>query len=209
MTRNIIFDMGGVILPMQDISEPIRRFRQIGMTEEMALRMFGLHGQQGIFQDVESGKLSSEAFLKAYERLTGFRATFGDIEWAWRGFVCDPPRERLLWLGELRQEGYHVVLLSNTNPFLMHHCDSPAFTPEGKPIAHFFDRVYYSYLLGACKPDPRAFLRMMQEGGYKAEECLFLDDARHNVEAAKKVGMRSLHIPNNIDWIEPLRQALP
>ncbi|MCD8266970.1 MAG: HAD family phosphatase [Prevotellaceae bacterium] len=209
MTRNIVFDMGGVILPMRDIREPVSRFARLGMKEETALRMFGLHGQQGIFQDVESGKLSSKAFLKAYERLTGFRASFEDIEWAWRGFVSDPPRERLLWLGELRQEGYNVVLLSNTNPFLMHYCDSPAFTPEGKPIAYFFDRVFYSYRLSACKPDPQAFLRMMKEGGYKAEECLFLDDARHNVEAARKVGMRSLHIPDNIDWIEPLRQALP
>ncbi len=208
MIRNLIFDMGGVILPMRPIEEPIRRFARIGLPEGMAMSMFGLHGQQGIFQDVESGSLSAEAFLREYHRLTGYGATFTDIEWAWQGFVHDPPPERLRWLRELREEGYHLALLSNTNPFLNHHMESPAFSPEGLPMSSYFHSVYLSYRLHACKPSPLAFRRMLTLGGYPPEECLFLDDALPNVLAARALGIHALHVPDNHDWLLPLRQAV-
>jgi len=208
MIKNLIFDMGGIILPMRNIEEPIMRFSQIGMKREDALRLFGIYGQQGIFRDVESGTLSADDFLKAYYKLTGYAATFDEIAWAWRGFVSDPPPQRLQWLLQLRAEGFHVALLSNTNPFLMRHCDSEAFTPEGHPMGYFFDRIFYSYLIGACKPDAVAFQRMLEQGNYQPDECLFLDDALHNVEAARQQGLHALHIPDNKDWLAPLRQVL-
>ncbi len=208
MLKNIIFDMGGVILPMRPIEEPIRRFAALGLSENHARRLFGLHGQQGIFLDVESGAITADQFLHAFSQLTGRRATFADIEWAWRGFVQDPPPERLEWLTRLRQAGYRTALLSNTNPFLMRHCDGPDFTPQGHPISHYFHRVHYSYLLGACKPDPHAFHRMLTDGGYNPSECIFLDDALHNVHAARLAGMRALHIPDNRPWLQPLLHAL-
>ncbi len=208
MIRNIIFDMGGVILPMRSIEEPIRRFASIGLPEDKARRMFTLHGQSGIFLEIESGALTADEFLAAYKELTGYPATFNDIEWAWRGFVQDPPEERLGWLLRLKEEGYHTAMLSNTNPFLMHHCDSDAFSKDGHPISYYFHSTYYSYHLGACKPDPKAFLRMLDEGGYQAGECLFLDDAMHNVEAARHLGMHALHVPDNQPWLAPLRRML-
>lgn len=208
MIRNIIFDMGGVILPVREIEEPIRRFSQIGMNEDLARQLFSLYGQQGIFLEAECGSLSAEEFIEAYHKLTGYPATFEEIEWAWSGFICDPPRERLQWLNQLRADGYHVALLSNTNPFVMRHCDCGDFTPEGKPIGDFFDRLYYSYHLGACKPNPLAFRRMLELGGYQADECLFLDDGLRNVEAARREGLHVLHVPDNQDWILPLRNVL-
>ncbi len=208
MIRNLIFDMGGVVLPMRSIEEPIRRFSQIGLEVEEAKSIFGLHGQKGIFFDIESGALGADEFLQAYYELTGYHATFADIEWAWRGFVSEPPKERLEWLLKLRSEGYHVVMLSNTNPFLVHYCESNEFTPEGHPMSFYFHRIFRSYLLGACKPDPRAFQRMLEQGGYKADECLFLDDAMHNVVAARNMGMHSLHVPDNEPWLAPLLRML-
>lgn len=208
MIKNLIFDMGGIILPMRNIEEPVKRFGQIGLKREVALQMFGIYGQQGIFFQVEEGSLSAADFLSAYRDLTGYAASFEEIAWAWRGFVYDPPAERLMWMQQLRAEGYHVALLSNTNPFLMSHCDSEEFTPEGHPMGFFFDRIYYSYLLGACKPDVQAFRRMLKLGDYNACECLFLDDAFHNVEAARTIGMHALHVPDNKDWLLPLREML-
>lgn len=208
MIKNLIFDMGGVILPIQPIGEPMRRFARLGLSREQAERFFGLYGQQGIFREAETGELSAEEFLEAYHRLTGYAATFEEIAWAWLGFVHEPPVERLYELNRLRGEGWHVALLSNTNPFIMRHCESTAFSPQGQGIGSYFDRLFYSYHLGACKPDSRAFERMLELGGYRAEECLFLDDALHNVEAARALGMQALHVPENQDWAQPLRQRL-
>ncbi len=207
--RNIIFDMGGVILPMQPNSEPIRRFAQIGLDPKVGEALFSPYGQKGIFDLAESGHLSPEEFLVEYGKLTGFHATFDQVAWAWSGFVHSVPPERLEWLEQLRAEGYHTALLSNTNPFLVNDLtERESFSPQGLPMSAFFCRVYYSFDLGACKPNPKAFREMLRRGGYTPGECLFLDDALHNVEAARREGMQSIHVPDNQDWIVPLRQYL-
>lgn len=208
MIKTLLFDMGGVICPMQDPSEPAARFRRIGLSEQLAAQYFGRNGQQGIFRGVEDGSLSPDEFLDAYEQLTGYRATFDEIEWAWRGFIFPATPDRLRALRQLRAEGYHVALASNTNPFLQRWEESADFTPEGKGIQAFFDKLYYSYELKAYKPDSVFFRRILQQGNYRPEETLFLDDSQKNVEAARQTGLRAIYVPDNRLWMEPLRQAL-
>lgn len=208
MIKNLLFDMGGVICPMQDAAEPADRFRRIGLSGQLARQYFGRNGQQGIFREAEDGTLSPDGFLEAYHRLTGYRATFDEIEWAWRGFVFPPTPDRLQALRQLRAEGYHLALASNTNPFLQRWEESADFTPEGKGIQVFFDKLYYSYELKAYKPDALFFQRILQQGGYRSEETIFLDDSPKNVEAARQAGLQAIYVPDNRSWVEPLREAL-
>ena len=208
MIKTLLFDMGGVICPMQDPGVPAARFKEIGLSEKLAAQYFGRNGQQGIFRGAEDGSLSPDEFLDAYEQLTGYRATFDEIEWAWRGFIFPTTPDRLRALEQLRAKGYHVALASNTNPFLQRWEESTDFTPEGKGIQAFFDRLYYSYELKAYKPDALFFHRILQQGGYRPEETLFLDDSPKNVEAARQVGLNAIYVPDNQLWVEPLREAL-
>lgn len=208
MIRNLLFDMGGVICPMQDAAEPADRFRRIGLSGQLSRQYFGRNGQQGIFRGAEDGSLSPDEFLEEYHRLTGYRATFDEIEWAWRGFVFPPTPGRLQALRQLRAEGYHLALASNTNPFLQRWEESEDFTPEGKGIQAFFDKLYYSYELKAYKPDALFFQRILQQGGYRSEETLFLDDSPKNVEAARQAGLQAIYVPDNRLWEGPLREAL-
>lgn len=208
MIKNLLFDMGGVILPMQLPSEPVRRFAQLGLTPQLAEEYFGRSGQRGIFRQVEDGSLSADTFLDAYEQLTGYRASFEDIEWAWRGFVQPVPPERLSCLRALRAEGYHLALVSNTNPFLQHWMESGDFSDEGQGIGAFFDCLWYSYELKAYKPDTIFFERLLKAGGYEPVECLFLDDSLSNVQEAQRMGIPSVHVPDNQEWAEALKQRL-
>ncbi len=200
MIRNLIFDMGGIILPMRPKSIPIERFATLGLAPEVGEEIFSPYGQQGIFEQAETGELSAEEFLEAYRSLTGHAITFDQVQWGWLGFVEEPPRERLEWLDQLRAEGYHVALLSNTNPFIQAHIEPL--------IAAHFDAIYYSYRLGACKPNERAFRAMLAQGAYDPHECLFFDDALHNVEAARRLGIHALHVPDIQAWLSLLRSAL-
>lgn len=208
MICNLLFDMGGVVLPMNVPEEPVRRFAQLGLSQTLAQQYFGRWGQRGIFRAVEDGTLSPEEFLRAYESLTGYSATFEEISWAWRGFILPAPPKRLALLHELRAKGYHLALVSNTNPFLQHWEESADFCDQGVGIQSFFDRLWYSYELKAYKPDAYFFDRLLVLGEYQPQECLFLDDALHNVEAARAVGIAAIHVPNNEDWEEALRNYL-
>jgi len=55
-----------------------------------------------------------------------------------------------------------------------------------------FDHYFASHLIGKIKPDDEAFHHVTEELDCRAEEVLFLDDSRLNVEAAKRVGMRAV-----------------
>lgn len=54
-----------------------------------------------------------------------------------------------------------------------------------------FDRVLASCHLGARKPDPRFYLRLLDRIGLDASEVAFVDDREVNVVAAEEVGLHA------------------
>ena len=59
MIRNIAFDFGGVIVDL-DREEAVQAFIRLGL--ENADRILDKYHQTGIFQELEEGKLSEEAY---------------------------------------------------------------------------------------------------------------------------------------------------
>ena len=52
-----------------------------------------------------------------------------------------------------------------------------------------FDVVVISGEVGMRKPEPAIFEHILELMGLRAEECVFVDDLRHNVDAAVALGM--------------------
>ena len=42
-----------------------------------------------------------------------------------------------------------------------------------------------------AKPTPAIFEKMLREGGFQAEESLFVDDSPANIETARKLGFHT------------------
>jgi putative hydrolase of the HAD superfamily len=61
-------------------------------------------------------------------------------------------------------------------------------------LAAFFDKTYYSHLMGCRKPEPEAWQMVLDENGLKPEHTLFIDDTLPNVEAARALGIQSVHL---------------
>jgi len=53
------------------------------------------------------------------------------------------------------------------------------------------DHIVYSHEIGVGKPDPRAFRAACDALGAAPEDCLFIDDAAPNVEAARALGLQA------------------
>ena len=60
----------------------------------------------------------------------------------------------------------------------------------------FFHRAYYSHQMKKRKPDAEIFEQVLQEGNFRPEETLFLDDNQANVEGASKLGIKIVHVVN-------------
>ena len=198
---NIAFDLGGVVLALS-LDGAIREFERIGLHD--ARQRLDAFQQRGIFADLESGRINAETFRQELSRMIGRELTTTDCYNAWHGYVDHVPQRNLDMLRLLRNQGYKVCLLSNTNPFMMMWAGAD-FDGQGHPIGHFFDNMYLSYECGIMKPAPEIFQMMLRGQQALAEETLFVDDSPANCEAAARLGIHTLCPHNNEDWTSMLQ----
>ena len=91
------------------------------------------------------------------------------------------------WLKGLKKRGYHNYLLTNypDSFFEIHSRESFTFMP-------YVDGQIVSAVVELIKPDPNIYRILLKTYGLKAEECVFIDDRRENVETAKKLGFHGI-----------------
>lgn len=205
MIRTIIFDLGGVIITL-DQPQAVRRFVEIGLKD--AEKRLDPYTQSGMFGDLECGRISAEEFRQEFSRLAGKEVTYEECRYGWLGYAKEVPRRNLEALRRLREEGYRLVLLSNTNPYMMSWVNSPDFDGNGHSIEDYMDACYLSYQLGCMKPDERFFRKVIQAEQTPPSEMLFLDDGLRNVEVAEKLGIHTICPKNGEDWTGNLFETL-
>lgn len=203
--KNIVFDLGGVIMTL-DPAEALRRFKALGLSD--VERYLDAYTQSGIFGNLEEGKITAEDFRSKLSSLTGHELTFDECKHAWLGYRKDVPQRNLDLLKELRAKDYRLILLSNTNPFMMDWALSSDFDGKGSSLNDYFDALYLSYRLGIMKPVPDFFRQVLDNENILPEETLFVDDGPRNVEAAGKLGFMTMCPDNGSDWTGELRSLL-
>ena len=205
MIKNIIFDLGGVIMTL---SHPggVKRFKELGVAD--AEKQLDPYTQTGIFGDLEGGRITAEEFRLALSKMVGREVTFEECKYCWLGYRADLPPRNLDVLKKLRREGYRLILLSNTNPFMMDWAESGEFDGEGNSIHHYFDALYMSYRVKAMKPSEYFFRYVLEKEGIKPEETLFLDDGPRNVAMASDMGIHTFCPENGSDWTDEIYKYL-
>ena len=205
MIKNILFDLGGVVVTL-DHQEAVRRFTQLGLKQ--AADELDPYTQGGIFGDLESGGIDADGFMDALGRKCGRKVSYKECLDAWLGYRKEVPARNLEALGKLRGEGYRLILVSNTNPFMMAWADSGDFDGKGNPISRYFDSLYLSYKMGLMKPDPSFFSRVLMDEGIAPSETLFVDDGPRNVAAASQMGIHTFCPANGEDWTAAVDKIL-
>ena len=200
----IAFDMGGVIITI-DQQRAARRFGELGLPD--AEKALDPYTQKGIFGDIEEGKISAEEFRADLSRLCGKELSYDDCRYGWTGYAADVPLRNLDCLRRLREQGYRLLLLSNTNPYMMSWVFSSDFV-GGRSLKEYFDTCYCSYEMGMMKPNPKIFEKLLSDEGLEPEEVLFLDDGPRNIECAASLGIQTLLTINGEDWTAELQKRL-
>ena len=204
MIKTLIFDFGGVIATISR-DKAVAAFTRIGLNDADA-RLDKYH-QSGIFQALEEGKLDEIGFRTELGRLCNRELSFEEVKKAWLGFFVEVPPAILKYLEELKKE-YRILILSNTNPYVMSWACSPEFSSQGKSLADYCDKLYLSYQLGCTKPDKGIFYHMLEDSGMVPSETLFVDDGDSNVRIGKELGMHTFKPKNGVDWREELSRLL-
>src|ERR1700744_6050028 len=170
--KNIIFDLGGVILNL-DNQRTENAFVALGVKN---FREYFGHGfAASFFKEYEVGRISDREFIDAIRSLTGLSVEDDAIIAAWNALLLDFPPERVQLLKELRKT-YRIFLFSNTNALhlaALRETFAAAF--DGGSLEDHFEKTYYSHLMGMRKPDRASFEHILRENQLDAAETLFVD----------------------------------
>lgn len=192
--KNIIFDLGGVVIDLAR-ENAVSALTELGV--EDTERLLGEYAQQGEFLKLETGEITVAEFYDNLMPRCHKGTTCKEIQDAFNRFLVKLPIERLRELRALREAGYKVYMLSNTNPVMFDSWIDEAFRQEGLTVNDYFDGIVTSYKEHVCKPDPRIFENIIRRYSLNGEETLFLDDSEANCESARKTGLHALHIDNS------------
>ncbi|MDE6032654.1 MAG: HAD family phosphatase, partial [Muribaculaceae bacterium] len=115
LTPALLFDLGGVIMNIKRECA-VKAFEELGMAD--ADGFFDPYEQHGSFGLLEAGQISADEFRADVRGQFRPGVTDDEIDSALCEFLRGIPAERLERLKELRQKGYKVYMLSNTNPIM-------------------------------------------------------------------------------------------
>lgn len=189
--RNIIFDLGGVVIDL-DRSRAVEGLQALGVADADSL--LGQYEQKGPFLRLETGEISSSEFYDIILPLCHPGTTNTDIRDAFERFLVDLPVERLQTIRALREAGYKVFVLSNTNPVMYNHWIDRKFRAEGKTVNDYFDGIVTSFQERTCKPDPQIFLNLIHRYHLTPGETILLDDSAANCASARSVGLEAVRV---------------
>ena len=182
MIRNLIFDMGGVLIAW----DPPRMVERLALPEEDGRLL-----RREVFGSVEwvrldPGSLSEQEALERFRRRLPERlyaAAERCVFW-WREPLWPVPGMAEL-IRELDGLGYGIYLLSNATSAL--HEYFPRI-----PGSEYFQGGIVSADWKLLKPQREIYEKLFAEWGLRAVDCLFIDDNPSNVEAACLCGMDGL-----------------
>jgi putative hydrolase of the HAD superfamily len=190
--KNIIFDLGGVIMNIS-YQKTLNEFKKIGITNIEEL--YTQAAQVELFDKFDKGLISPQEFRDEIRKRTSARLSDQIIDNAWNAMFLDLPKVRLDLLQRVKNH-YNTFLLSNTNAIHIDYFNQLLNREFGlKDFSIFFHKIYYSYEIKMRKPDPDPFMLIVNENGLKPEETLFIDDSVQHIEGARQLGLMA-HLLN-------------
>jgi putative hydrolase of the HAD superfamily len=188
--KNIIFDLGGVLLNL-DLPGSRQQFHKLGIPDIEEL--FSSKENQSFFRKYETGHLNDEEFLAAAVAQAPVNITEKDILTAWNMMLLDFPLAHVEFLDQLKDR-YRIFLFSNTNSLHLQSFQQSFRDVYARELDSLFEKAWYSHVINMRKPNVEAYQFVVGDAGLDAAETLFIDDSLPNVEGARKAGLQGRHL---------------
>lgn len=198
----ILFDLGNVVIPVA-VDNTIQYWSRIsGIPRETIHEKMNFDkDHEASFFSFERGEISPRKFRKIVSSILGYRFSKKDFDHGWNLMIENvrPGTEDLL---EALSGKYRLAALSNTNIIHERH-----FIKRFPRVFSRFDRLFLSHRIGGRKPDEAVFRKVLGFFNVLPGETVFLDDREDFIEAAKKMGIRAIHVSSGTDIADSLKKA--
>ena len=180
MVKNIVFDLGNVLVEF-NVDKMISYFFSSRQEEVKEFYFTSLWNEydQGLHTKEEMIDLGPSRFPELKSEIINLMNQ-------WTKFVL-PIEENVKYLKTLKDLGYHVYILSNIP-------EDDTMYLKGLGVFDSIDGGIFSYQVKMIKPDKRIYKCLLDTYNLCSHECLFLDDRKENVDAAKALGFVAVQI---------------
>ena len=195
MVKNVIFDLGGVIVDFNPEKVIRERFEKKDADFILGNIFFSRE-----WAEIDRGTLTpSQAFSK-YREALGHEtyAKILDIVENW-GDYMPPFEDTYNLIKRIKESGAKVYLLSNVPPYIRKLMNTV-------PALALMDGIVASADIKMLKPEKEIYEYTLRKFGLKAEECVFIDDTKINADAASQCGITGFWFKDHD--IEALETAL-
>ena len=183
MIRNIVFDMGKVLLEYDPYQACYRHAGDVEKAKALKWAIFDHPDWQG---KIDSGLLyEDEYLLEVQDRLETpeLKKLAAQVLSDWWLDSLFPKQGMKQLLENLLEKGYRLYVLSN--------CGYRFRDFEYKiPCAERFSGMLVSAEEKLLKPDAAVFQRLCEKFGLQMDECVFVDDLQKNADGAVAAGMQ-------------------
>lgn len=192
--KNIIFDLGGVILDT-DFKKSVVAFSSLGINfQEIATLNF--------WEELNTlGSYSLSDFANNIRKYTSAQFTNQQIEIAWTALLGDFSSQRMALLKMLSQN-YSLYLFSNTDAIHTKKFEEKCRMQMHHELRDYFKEIFYSQDIKLRKPNISAFQKVIQLANIIPAETLFIDDKLENVQAARKAGLYAHHHQTELSQLD-------
>jgi 2-haloacid dehalogenase len=194
--NTVVFDVGNVLLRW----DPRNLYRKV-FADETQMEWFlstVCTSQWNIEQD--RGRDWEEAVALLVKDHPDHEIPIRAFHDRWEETVSGVIDDNVALLARLRQAGVPNFCITNFS--------SPKFSLSQKlyPFLAGFDGVIVSGDERLLKPEPEIYNLLLDRYGLKAEDCIFIDDSKANIEGARAVGMHAIHYLEPMDLAAELRR---
>lgn len=201
MIRNIVFDMGMVLMDFH----PLAACRAAAPDEDGAQKLHAAVFAHPEWAGLDDGTLTEAQLAQnAMARLadTRLRALVPEVLGGMPYNVLSPIPGMKEVTDRLIARGFRVYLLSNAGLNVSEH-------REIVPGLDAFHGVVFSVEEKVVKPDPEIYRRLTRRYGLAARECLFIDDVPRNVEGARALGWQGQVFDGDVPALRRMLETLP
>ncbi len=191
----LVFDLGNVLIDLDN--DFYGKGWPAGINEKEQASFTDWVAQEGLWLKYEKGEIETAGFVDVLCSRLGISPK--QVTTYWNQILLGIQPKRFDLLAQLQQR-FPLYVLSNTNQlhieWVRNHVKELGI-PDFE--TRFFKEIFYSYEVGAVKPEPAIYAAA--EAGIKLspKQLLFIDDRAENIEAAKARGWQAVLLPPEIE----------
>jgi putative hydrolase of the HAD superfamily len=195
MIKNIIFDIGNVILRF-DINEVLNKYTSNKEDQKFIYKNIINSPEWLEYSLIDTGYITKEIAISLVQDRTN-HVKDDLIKDFWNNYnnyaLVD---EKVLDLiSTLKENNYKIYLLSNINPYTHEYVSK-------SNLFNLVDGYVLSYQVHAIKPHKTIYQNLINKYNINPEETLFLDDNQNNIDTGNSLNLISKKVePDNYQSI--------